>query len=176
MKTIKRRYLITGVATTGKSTICRELLLRGLPAFDTEAISHWVDSRTGQPAHYHPGDGQKVLERIEWRLKPDKLELLLESRPDLVLCGLSANQGDYFHLFNKIFMLVTDEATLRFRLANRTYKHAFGTDLTERKIVLATYKDWQEKTRAQGAIVIEVNRPLNKTVDTIIEKIQFYGK
>ncbi len=171
---IKGRYLITGVAATGKSTICSELLRRGLPTQDIEALGHWVDRQTGKPINYRPGDGQKVLTKIDRPWKVKELEELLEKQSDIIVCGLASNQSDYYSWFTKIFLLAVDEATLRVRLANRTYQYAFGTDLTERKIILSTYEAWQEKTKAQGAIVIDATCSLSEAVDNILAQIQKY--
>lgn len=176
MRQLKGRYLITGVASTGKSTICTELLRRGLPAFDTEAISQWTNRKSGQPASYFPGSDQGILNKIEWRLKPNEFELVLNSNPNIIICGLSANQNKYFHLFTKIFSLAVDEATLRSRLAQRSYVGAFGTDITEREVVLSTYKSFQAKMLAQNAIVISTSCSLKETVDHIMNEVAYDGR
>lgn len=65
--------LITGISTSGKSSIATELIGRGYEAYDTEhnGISAWFNKETGERAAEfgHVADRTKEwMDRHEWRM------------------------------------------------------------------------------------------------------------
>lgn len=68
--------LITGISTSGKSTIAKELVKRGYEAYDTEhnGISAWYNKETNERAAEFgqvPERTKEWMDQHEWRMSMD---------------------------------------------------------------------------------------------------------
>lgn len=156
-----RNYLVEGVSTTGKTSVCRELQRRGEHAVngDTE-LAYQGDPVTGEPTDV------PAHEHHLWHV--DRVEALVadRSRARTFLCGGSRNHGRFLGLFDEVFVLTVDEATLEERLAARPADE-FGSDPEERELVRRlhrTHEDVPDGTR------IDATRPLAEVVDEILRR------
>ena len=169
------KYLITGVSGTGKSTIARNLKALGLNAYDTDRVkglSAWIERATGKPRSKDFNSADDWVEKYDWLWNERFLRQLLSTETeDIFLCGTSSNQENFYGLFNKVFLLEIDDLTLRDRLQNKDREHNFGKRPGELELILGWYKDFQERTKAMGAIIMDARQPVNIIIDHILAQI-----
>jgi len=106
-----------------------------------------------------------------WRV--DILRQLLCTGPSNlhIVCGYASNAHKTWHLFDKVFVLVADNATLSHRLSTRVLND-FGKDPTELALVLDRNETWAEMAATIGGTVINACRPLGVVVDEIVALIE----
>ena len=105
---MKKRYYITGVCGTGKSTVAEELNRRGIQAIDQDSKEYslctWKHNETKEDTQFEYGIGKEYLEANDYYCDVEKLKELLDKASDTIfVCGVSANQNDYLNLFDKVF-------------------------------------------------------------------------
>ncbi|GAA3691887.1 nucleoside kinase [Microlunatus aurantiacus] len=158
-----RNYLIEGVSGTGKTSVCRELQLRGHHAVngDTE-LAYQGDPVTGEPTA-----GARHEHHV-WRV--DRVEALVadRSRPVTYFCGGSRNHSRFLHLFDGVFVLDVDTDTLNRRLTARPADEFGGTE--EQRRFVAELHRTRRDLPATG-IVIDATAPLEHVVDEILRLV-----
>lgn len=164
------RYLVTGVAGTGKTSVAEELRNRGYAAFDADAgFSYYQDKQTGE--RFDRPDEPSFA----WYARHERIfdEAVLESlfkdyEGELIfICSITANQSKYYSQFDKIFLLTADNQTIMQRLKMRTNSD-FGKHPVDLHRVLSGRPDFDDSVRAAGAIEIDSTRPLDKVIDQIL--------
>src|SRR5204862_4497465 len=116
---------VTGIAGSGKSTVCEILKTRGRMAVDAdwEGFNHWVDRSTGAVVENPPYPVPTGwLADFGWRISRERVvELATSARDDVAfLCGSVENEVEVWDRFDRVACLVIDDDTLRHRLATRT--------------------------------------------------------
>ncbi len=168
---------ITGLAGSGKSTICEELKKRGFEAHDAdkEGFNRWCNRITGRARvkwtiNKNQVKTEEWSKRYSWNTSRTKVERLAKkARNKLIfLCGISANEEIVWDLFSKVICLVVNEPTLRNRIAART-SNDYGKAPHELKNLLEWHKTYPSDYIKKSAIVIDANRPLNAVVDEILK-------
>lgn len=168
------KYLITGVAGTGKSSAAKELLRRGYAAYDTEeGFSFYVEKATGARCAYpkHPS--------LKWYYEHERVfdEKVLNNlfkkhdKEDIFIATITANQKKFYHDFDKIFLLTTDDETIRHRLETRT-GNDFGKHPLDLHRVISRHKEFDDELKAEGAVVIDSSGKMPNTVDKILAHIK----
>lgn len=125
--------LVTGISTSGKSTIAKELIGRGYEAYDTEhnGISAWFNKETGKRVAEFgemPERTPQWLDQHEWLISKDwvaEMATKAKNKP-IFLCGGSSNEPEIRKMCQKVIWLKTDEATIRKR-AVIPRDHDYGT-------------------------------------------------
>jgi dephospho-CoA kinase len=171
---MSRKYLITGVAGTGKSTIAKELRRRGYAAYDTEeGFSYHVNKTTGERAVYPANPTPEWYEAHERVFNEKILENIFKKHADenLFICSITANQAKYYPQFDKIFLLCAPDETVIHRLGTRTNNY-FGRKPLELQRVIGRRQQFEDELKALGAIVIDTTQPIEKVADDILEKIR----
>jgi adenylate kinase family enzyme len=167
------KYLITGVAGSGKSTIAKELHKRGYAAYDTEVgFSFYINKDTGHRVS-RPADPT-----FEWYEKHERvfdekiLKNLLIKHADetLFICSITANQKKFYPIFKKIFLLTIDKNTLVNRISSRSNNH-FGKHPVEFSRLLARHDQFDQELRSLGAIPIDATKSLDAVVNNILAKL-----
>lgn len=168
--------LITGISTSGKSSIAKELVKRGYIAYDTEhnGISAWYDKQTGEKVSEFgemPERTAEWLNRHEWRISMEwVIKKAEEAKNSLIfLCGGGANEKEVQALCQYVVWLNTDEATIQERVA-RPRDHDYGTNSHELTAILEENRKKEADYRGSGAIMIDATKPLDEVVDTILAK------
>ncbi len=169
---MKKRYYITGVSGTGKTTISEELNIRGIYAIDQDSreygLCNWKHNTTKEDAQFKYGIGKEFLEVNDWYCDIKKLKQLLDKAPDITfVCGVTANQNEYLHLFDKVFVLQCSEKTLLNRIDTREGNH-FGKHPTEKEHILNWYQGLEKGLIDKGAIPINCEKPVTEIVDEIM--------
>jgi broad-specificity NMP kinase len=167
------KCLVTGQAGSGKSSVAAELVRRGFVAYDTDAmpdVTGFDSLETGEPVGWdeigHPID----FRRVAWNWRLEKLQQLLASADDVFVCAITSNTVELAHLFDRVFVLAPDRATLARRLRERT-TNAFGKDPAEAEPVLDHNDLIADEWRARGGIPIDSARPLEEVVDEILGRL-----
>lgn len=170
---------VTGVAATGNSTIAKELRARGHVAYDTDddALARWQNARTG---YIHPKSSVKAADRTvaflaehNWNVPREFVERIAEEAAarDAFICGVAHNFADLNDLFEKVFALVIDEATLRERIATRT-NNDWGKQPHELEQTLQQHALAMEQYRQQGFIIVDATPHIPRVVDTILDSMR----
>jgi AAA domain len=167
------KYLVTGQAGSGKSSVAAELRRRGFAAYDTDAmegVTGFDYADTGLPAG--PGEIEHPIDfrRFSWNWRLDRLFELLESADDVFICAITSNTVELAHLFDRVFVLVPDRETLAERLRTRT-TNTFGKHPAEAEPVLAHNDVIAEEWRSRGGIAIDASRPLAAVVDDLVSRL-----
>ena len=121
-----RNYLVEGVSGTGKTSVCSELERRGYHAINGDReLAYQGDPETGEPT-----DGLRHEHHL-WHI--DKVKSLIANQDDPVtfFCGGSRNFPKFIDLFDGVFVLEVDAATLNRRLAERLMMSGAGNNRNE---------------------------------------------
>ncbi|HVS78809.1 MAG TPA: AAA family ATPase [Candidatus Saccharimonadales bacterium] len=168
------RYLITGVAGTGKSTLAKELRRRGYAAYDTEeGFSYYVDKRTGERCAYPKHPSPQWYENHE-RVFDEKILMNLfkkHSDETLFVCSITANQAKFYPKFNKIFLLTAPDEVITHRLGTRTNNY-FGRHPVDLQRVIGRHQQFDDELKALGAIPVDSTRPIEAVADDILNLSQ----
>lgn len=170
---------ITGISTSGKSTVAKELSLRGYEAYDTEhsGISAWYDKVTGERV----AEFGKVPERTKawtdqhhWLISLEWVATKAKEAQTktIFLCGGGANESEVHKLCQKVFWLQTNKATIRARV-NNPRDHTYGTKPHELEDIIASNERKEAEYIQLGATIIDAKQPIAKVVDDIISKLEF---
>jgi gluconate kinase len=171
-----KKYLVTGVAASGKSSVATELAAQGHHAVDTESapgISRWFNRRTGQQATYRPGAGSLWIAEHDLLWDGVHIRDLLEdwTHEEIFVCGLAANQQEHLGLFDGIFLLKIDAATMQDRLATRTNDY-FGHESSEQTQLLGGLESFQRQYENMGAIIIDGKQSVPRIAHDILRQTQ----
>lgn len=164
------KYLITGVAGTGKSTIAKELRTRGYAAFDTETgFSYHINKKNGEQSVYPANPSIEWYDAHERVFDEKVLKNLFKkhARETLFICSITSNQKKYYPQFDKIFLLTADDETLIKRIEQRTDNH-FGKHPLELKRIIERRQAFDNELKAIDAVVIDSTKPIKKVVDEIL--------
>lgn len=143
-------HLVSGLPSTGKTSVCLELQARGYTAIDADQAIAFQSSK-------------------DWEWDKDKFAAAIDiSKSDVVfICGSANNRDDFLSSFQKVFILHIDDDTMRYRLMSRTNNNlGKGPDVLARQIAQnADVKSYSEK---RGRIVVDATQPLVNIVDEIL--------
>jgi broad-specificity NMP kinase len=167
------KYLITGVAGTGKSTVAHELRRRGYAAYDTEeGFSYYIDKQTGERCAYPKQPSQEWYDRHE-RVFDEKVLLNLFKKhagEPLFISSITANQAKFYSEFDKIFLLTTSDELITHRLGTRTNNY-FGKHPLDLQRVIGRHQQFDDELLALGAISIDASLPIKGMADKILSYI-----
>ena len=141
----RRNYLIEGLSRSGKTSVCDELQRRGHHAIHGDReLAYQGDPETGEPTE---GSGH---EHHIWNV--DRVKALVADRNEAVtfFCGGSRNFSKFIDLFDGVFVLEVDLATLHRRLDERPDDEWGGGTPTERELIVRWHQ--REKTFRSTAL------------------------
>jgi gluconate kinase len=169
------KYLITGIAGSGKTTVADALADLGYHAYSTDdlpGVTRFENDR-GQPTDWP--DGAIDWSIYAWNWQEAALQQLLAGADTVFVAAITSNQASFYHLFEAIFVLIVDKATVRHRLLSRT-SHDFGKHPDELAGILSGHADAQrELLGAPRAVAIDATRPLGVVVGEIIARSGLTG-
>jgi len=172
MNYMNKSILITGVAGSGKSSVCRELNNLGYKAYDIEGIDGlfaMVDKKTGIVAKNYDNDNLESVKQHDWICDKKKLQQLIENNTNGIVfcCGIASNLDNLLHLFDIIFLLKVSSKIIRKRLNTRKSKEYGNTTEVQEQII--SWKDWWETHIIEkGAISINANLNIQKVTRDIL--------
>lgn len=168
-----RNYLIEGLSGAGKTTVAEALQERGLHVVHGDRqFAYYGDPETGEALAWPAFDSD--AERVAWGYRHwiwpvNRVKALLADRSHAVtfFCGGSRNRRHFIDLFDAVFVLEADAATLDRRLAARP-ADIFGGKPIERAFN-AQLQATGENDPAD-AVRIDATAPLPKVVDAILAR------
>ncbi|GAB4065710.1 hypothetical protein GCM10028777_16150 [Angustibacter speluncae] len=166
----RRNVLVDGVSGSGKSTVFDELRRRGVPAVSTDRDwSAHLDPVTSLPA-------PASYDTWCWRPEVASPALQDDTVDELWVCGGARNRDRFLPLFDRVFHLQVDTATLRARLARRV--------VADRdRLGPAAERNWTPMTEAEvrdtlalhargdapaGAVDVDATLPVRDLVDLLL--------
>lgn len=167
---------ITGVSTSGKSTVANELSKRGYEAYDTEhnGISAWYNKKSGERAvgfGEMPERTEEWLSRHQWLISAGwvaKMAVKAKAKP-VFLCGGSANEAEIRELCDVVIWLKTDETTIR-RRVNIPRDHDYGTKPHELTHIIESYKQKEIEYTAYGAAMVDATKSIDEVIADLLCK------
>lgn len=170
-----RRFYITGVSGTGKSSITERLNEKGISAIDIDSVKdlcHWINKETKERASWHPGIDNEWHEAHGWICDKDRLvKLMDESKDVVVVAGVASNQNEFLSLFDSIFFLTCSPEVFIERINNRT-NNDYGKHEVEQKRILNWHEIYKKEMIDRGAVPIDAEKPLDEVVEEIIKIIK----
>ncbi len=169
-------FYITGIAGAGKSAVGRELKKRGYEIHEgDDGLSAFYDNSTGELVARPVDVAERTTEwrsRNTWKMSRDKLEKLKERADEkpIFVCGVASNEDEYIDLFDKVFALMVNTATLKQRINERD-DNSFGKLPHEMDTILEWQEGIEDHYRRIGALMIDANKPLAEVVDNILTSI-----
>ena len=160
----RRNYLIEGLSGTGKTSVCDELQRRGHHAVHGDReLAHVGDPETGEPrdvpAHEHH----------VWQVDEVRALVADEAHPATFFCGGSRNSSKFIGLFDGVFVLEVDLATLNRRLDERPDDEWAGGKAAERERIVRWHETKQDVP--ENGIAIDATRPVAQVVDDILRHV-----
>jgi dephospho-CoA kinase len=165
----KRNYLIEGVSGTGKTSVCHELRRRGYAALNSDRdLRQNTSPTTGDPLLTYSSAESRHANNL-WDV--EKVRQVAADQDDEVtfFCGGSRNFNEFLDVFDKVFVLDVDVATLNERLDSRP-DDDWGKSRDERELILRLHAT-KEDLPSTG-IVIDATQPLVRVVDEILSHVQ----
>ena len=170
---MNKKYLITGIAGIGKSSVCKQLISMGHEAHGIEDIDGmFAMYRKGTKEifeDYNNSDPEKI-KNSEWLCDVKKLkELLNQQKKDIAFyCGVASNMDGIIPLFDKVILLKTNPNELHRRLSTREGTEDMGNTEESRQAVLG-WKDWWENEMTEkGAVIISADSNVAEVAKTVI--------
>ncbi|MBX4190524.1 hypothetical protein KW794_00350 [Candidatus Saccharibacteria bacterium] len=166
-------YFITGNVGAGKSSVISELKKRGFAAYDTDEVDRatiLIEKKTGKEVPWP--DPPIDWSKYSYVWQPDKIKQLLNSGKPVFIGAIVGNQENFYHLFDKIFVLDLDIETLKQRILTRTSK-GYGKHPTQLAEILEYHKELNpELLSLDKSIAIDSTKSLKQVVDDILANLK----
>jgi len=159
----RRNFLVEGLSGTGKTSVAEELQRRGIHVIHGDReLAYQGDPETGE-ARGGVEHGHHI-----WDV--DKVEALVGDRSEAAtfFCGGSRNYATFIDLFDEVFVLEVDLATLTRRLDDRPDDEWGGGKPTERELIVGWHETGQDVP--QNGVVIDATAPIEQVVDEILRR------
>ncbi|OIH93736.1 hypothetical protein [Curtobacterium sp. MCBA15_001] len=163
----RRNYLVEGVSGTGKTAVCHELRRRGLHAVNGDReLAYQGDPVTGRAVSAVAGTA--VHDHHLWDVERVRAIAGDASQPATFFCGGSRNAEGFLEVFDAVFVLVVDAATLERRLDARGDDEWAGAGRTDERALV-------RRLHASGAgtpdgVRLDATQPLELVVDELLRR------
>ncbi len=159
----RRNYLVEGLSGTGKTTVADELQRRGHQVVHGDReLAYQGDPSTGEPTV----DGGH--ENHLWDVDTVRALAADRSVAATFFCGGSRNFPTFLDLFDEVFVLEVDLATLHRRLDERPDEEWGGGKPTDRDLIVRWHQSKQDVPTS--GVVIDSTAPVERVVDEILRR------
>ncbi|HWJ73156.1 MAG TPA: nucleoside kinase [Kaistia sp.] len=167
-----RNYLIEGGSGSGKTAAATELERRGHHAVHGDrTLAYQGDPVTGARLDplmraQHGADPDFISRHHIW--DEDQVRALVadQTHTATFFCGGARNSQSFITLFDAVFVLEIDLATLNHRLDGRPGE--WGSEPAERALILRQHQT--RENLPKNAIPIDATRPITEVVDEILSR------
>jgi hypothetical protein len=157
----RRNYLVEGLSGTGKTSVAEELQRRGHHVVHGDReLAYTGDPATGEPV---VGGGH---EHHLWDVARVRALVADHAHPATFFCGGSRNFPAFLHLFDEVFVLHVDLATLNRRLDARPDEE-WGGGPTERALIERFHATGED---VPDGVPVDATAPLDQVVDEILAR------
>ncbi|MFA7191766.1 MAG: AAA family ATPase [Candidatus Paceibacterota bacterium] len=167
-----KKYYITGMAGSGKSTIARMLTQNNIRAIDIDDhdLSRWVNKETGEVVQRQPGADKYFFKNNASALDIERLfKMIEEMEGPVFVVGLADNQKDFINKFDKVFLLRCHPSALIQRINSRN-DNSFGKDEEARNMIIRGNEKFENKMMDLGAIPIDTSMPIDKVYEELMSQ------
>ncbi len=167
------KIYITGVSGTGKTTLAKLLIKRGINAYSIDEIPglcHWVNKINSQVVDHEAKLDRAFINSHSWICDIKQLKNLISQQGLVVVLGLADNQNEFLPLFDKVILLQCRPETFLKRIIERK-DNVFGQDETSQEYLRDFYKKFENKVLKNGAATINVEESIGNVIDKVIRKI-----
>ena len=166
-------YFITGIAGTGKTSVCNKLKERGYNTYDIdEGLCSWINKESGKHADWNPDVGSEWVEKHQWICDIEELEKILSKDAVTIVCGIASNSLEMLPYFDKVILLTLEDELLKKRLSARTGKYDWAKTEIEQSRLLSWKDDWEQAMVKAGAIPTNTNKPLEMVIEEVLQKLE----
>lgn len=167
-----KRLFLTGISGVGKTSVANALRARGIAAVDLDSVPElcaFEHRETKQK--FHP----KIVEVTPGYFKEHQYvcdieylkQILLENQGKaVVVSGTTANQAEFFHLFDGVLLLRCSPENLLKRLRERSHTYAKTPDL--QTMLVKGQSAFDSRQMELGAVPINANGSLTFVVEAIM--------
>lgn len=160
-----RNFLVEGVSGTGKTAVCAELRRRGHHALNGDTdLAYQGDPETGEPWTGVPSHWHHV-----WRVDAVRALAADQGQRLTFFCGGARNVRQLVDVFDGVFVLTVDAATLVERLEARGGDE-FGGQPDERELVLRLHTSGEDTP--PGGVRVDATASLERVVDEILRRAE----
>jgi hypothetical protein len=159
-----KNYLIEGVSCTGKTSVCKELQRRGHHTVEGDIhLAYWGDPLTGEPLD------STAYEHWIWDVEEVRALVADRTHAASFFCGGSRNTYRFIDLFDGVFVLEIDLATLNRRLALRS-EDDWGGPASDGD-ANARRQHASKSDLPQNAVPVDGTEPIADVVDAILHSV-----
>ena len=156
----RKNYLVEGVSATGKTSVCTELARRGHHVVHGDReLAYQGDPATGAPVA--GGSHEHHL----WDVDKVRAIVADQSTAATFFCGGSRNFPAFIEVFDTVFVLHVDSATLHRRLERRP-EGEWGARPAERELIVRLHRSGKD---VPDGIAVDATMPLARVVDEILQ-------
>ncbi|HET6746919.1 MAG TPA: AAA family ATPase [Candidatus Saccharimonadales bacterium] len=166
---------ITGMPSSGKSTVRHELQRKGFTAYGgaEDGLAAFFNNETGERINWVESSNRTAEwnEHHTWKIPRKTIEEIKQNSEDkpVFLCAVTRNDKDeLWDLFDKVIALTIDEDTLKHRLATRT-NNDVGKSKHELEILIERQKTAKVEYEKLGAYLVNATQPIDQVVEDIIK-------
>jgi hypothetical protein len=155
-----KSILVTAVAGSGKTTVCKVLCDLGYNAYDIESIPglfSLIDKKSGKPMiKQHNVNLDSIEQGNNWNCDKTKMQMIIdkENADVTYYCGGASNIKRIRSLFDVVIVLRVSDKTTLTRLGSRT-PGQFGSTSKVRKWVLSWKQEIEEEWLSAGGIEVD---------------------
>lgn len=170
---MRKSILVTGIAGSGKSIICKELNKQGYRAYDIEGMKdlfRMLDKETGKIFENYDNNDLEKIKQGDWICDVNKLRNLIDSENNglIFYCGTASNIDEILPLFDTVILLKVSPEVLHQRLSLRR-PGDFGNTKEVQDWILGWKDWWEDSMRDKGAIIINGDGNPEEAVKNIIK-------
>lgn len=161
---------VTGVAGSGKSTLCAELSARRIAALDAdEGISRHVRKADGRVVEAPPRHEQDAdwVSLHEFRFDIERVKELTRWPKPTFLFGAAYGDDEVISLAETSWFLHLPQEELRQRIARRP-PGSYGHAAHELDSILAWHSSAAQRYEALGARPLDATRPVTAIADELL--------
>ncbi|MBZ9938756.1 nucleoside kinase [Mesorhizobium sp. BR1-1-16] len=167
-----RNYLIEGGSGSGKTAVATELGRRGHHAVHGDrTLAYQGDPVTSarldlRVLAQHGGDPDFISRHHIWDEGRVRALAADQTHAATFFCGGARNTKNFITLFDAVFVLEIDLATLNRRLDGRPGE--WGSEPAERALILHQHQT--RENLPENAIPIDATKPITEVVDEILRR------